>query len=96
MERLFHVTKKENLDSIFREGLLLEKFQDGVVWLFKHREDIKKYLRDAPKNWTGNNIIIECIVPSYQLRRGDWPVWREYYITKNISPNRIIGAVAIE
>ena len=40
MIRCYHITSVVNLNSIFVCGLLPEKFQDGVVWLFKHLEDV--------------------------------------------------------
>jgi len=92
MIRCYHVTRAENLKSIFECGLLPEKFQDGVVWLFKHLEDVAKFLKFAPKTWRVENAVIECSVPSYQLRRGDWPSWREYYTKHRVLPSRIIGA----
>ncbi len=92
MIRCYHVTGVENLNSIFACGLLPEKFQDGVVWLFKRSEDVTEYLKCAPKTWGGDNAVVECSVPSYQLKRGDWPAWREYYSKHRVLPNRIIGA----
>jgi len=92
MIRCYHVTRAENLNSIFESGLLPDKFLDGVVWLFKHPEDVAKFLKFAPKTWSGDNAVVECSVPSHQLRRGDWPTWREYYTKHRVLPNRIIRA----
>jgi len=47
MVRCYHVTRVENLNSIFGCGLLPEKFQDGVVWLFKRARRAKKLLKGA-------------------------------------------------
>jgi len=92
MIKCYHVTSEKNLDSIFKNGLLIERFIDKVVWVFKYVEDVEIFLRYSLKHLGIDNVIIECLIPEYQLRRGEWKGFKEYYTEKDVPANRIIKA----
>ena len=93
MIKCYHVTNSKNLESIFKHGLLKNKFMDGVVWVFKNYDRAIKYmswdLRDT-------DSIIELNVNERTLKRGGcYDTIKEYYSEKDINPNKIIGAYII-
>jgi len=93
MIRVYHVTHSFNIDSIFKYGLLREKFLDNRVWLFKDMDNVNKFRRFGNKNPLIDNVVIILNVNEKKLRKGEWHLWNEYYIEENIKPNRIIGAL---
>ena len=93
MIRCYHVTNSGNLDSIFKYGLLKNKFMDGVVWVFK---DYNHAVTFMSLNLKETDSIIELNINERKLKRGScYDIIKEYYSENNIESNKIIGAYII-
>jgi len=90
MIKCYHITSSENLDSIFKYGLLKNKFMGGVVWVFK---DYNRAVKFMSWNLKDTDSIIELNVNERKLKRGScYDTIKEYYSENDIEPNKIIGA----
>jgi len=90
MIKCYHVTNSKNLDSIFKYGLLKNKFMDKVVWLLKDYERAVKFMS---WNLKDTDSIIELNINEGTLKRGNcYDTIKEYYSEKDINSNKIIGA----
>lgn len=93
MIKCYHVTNSKNLDSIFNYGLLINKFFDKVVYVFKDYDRAVKFMSWDLKD---TDSIIELNVNERRLKRGScYDTIKEYYSETDIKPNRIIGAYII-
>ena len=94
MIKAYHVTKEENLNSIFKNGLLKEKFDDKVVWIFK---DYERAVSFMSWNFRELNSIIELNIDRRKLKRGScYDTIKEYYSLNDIESKYIIGAFIID
>ena len=96
MIKCYHVTSLKSLDSIFKYGLLKDKFIEKVVWVFKYVEDVEIFMRYSLRHLNIDNVVIECSIPKYQLKRGNWKGFKEYYTLKDVPSNRIMGAFIVK
>ena len=94
MIKVYHVTSSKYLDSIFKDGLLKDKFDDLVVWVFKNYDRAVSFMS---WNFRELDTIIILNVNERILKRGScYDMIKEYYTVNDIKANRIIGAYIID
>ena len=70
---LYHYTRKENLESILRDGRI-RKFCDRETWFTKSLADTLRLMSRYPAFVPEDYVVLE-LTPRYQS--GEWVIWNQ-------------------